>query len=106
MKKGIASNSTTLNIEDGRYKVTVSSGSPGVQAGFTYIEVSTGSGMGGVFIVLLLLAALGYGVYWWVSNNKLDKNERQTRTKNQVKNSDSNTTSNQPANPGGSSDYF
>jgi hypothetical protein len=64
----LKNNSASFNLPSGKYKITVS-GTNGASSDTTYIVVNTGGGAGW-FIGLLLLVAVGVGIYFLLKKMK------------------------------------
>lgn len=63
-KKDLVVNTATFKLPDGKFRITVSSSNYTASSDFTCISVSTG-GYGWLVFLLLLIAAIGFGYYFW-----------------------------------------
>jgi hypothetical protein len=64
IKKDLTETTATINVPDGKFKVTVSAQNFPVTSDTTFIKVSTG-GFWWLIILIVILAAVGYGIKRW-----------------------------------------
>lgn len=77
-KKDLVSNNIILKLPDGKFRISVSASNyPNASSDTTFVSVST-VGYGWLIFILLLIASMSFGYYYWkkIQSEKLNKHSK------------------------------
>jgi hypothetical protein len=64
-RKNLTTNSTSLKLSDGKYRITVLASNHPASPDTTFVDINTDGGGGGLVLLLLLAGGGGLGYYFW-----------------------------------------
>jgi hypothetical protein len=105
-RKNLTTNTTSLKLPDGKFRVTVTSSNYPASSDTTYVSVSTG-GFGWLIFLILLCAGGVLAYYFWNKSRQSKLDSVSATTNNDgIFSKNNNTTNNSSSNYNSNTDYF